>query len=106
MGGVIFIILLMWGIGYFMALLITGGEARRWWTKLLQALLGLVIGLAILGMMYLEQEGDSREYNDGICSICGGEYKFSSAAGRGISRHYYYSCEDCDHTIQVESIQH
>ncbi len=105
MGTVIVVLILMWPIGYFMALLITGGVANRWWTKLLQAALGLIIGLALLGVMYLSAENDAREYNNGICTVCGGEYKFSSAAGRGVSRRYYYSCEDCDHTISVESLQ-
>lgn len=105
MAGIIFLILLVWIMGYFFALLCTGGIANRWWTKLLQALLGLVIGLAFLGCIYLSEKSDAREYNNGICSECGGEYRFSGAAGRGISKFYYYSCAECDHTIQVESIQ-
>lgn len=97
--------LIMWPVGYFLALMITGGVAKKWWTKLLQAVLGFIIGAAFLGCLYLDQKEDARQYNEGICSECNGEYKFSSAAGKGLSRRYYYSCADCDHTIEVESIQ-
>lgn len=103
--GIIFCILLMWLIGYFIALMVTGGAPRTKLGTFLQALLGLVIGLAFLGCIYLSEENDAREYNNGICSECGSEYRFSGAAGRSINKHYYYSCAECDHTIQVESIQ-
>lgn len=102
---ILFVIAVVWLMGYFFALLITGGVANRWWTKLLQALLGLAIGALIAGMLYLQTEGDARKYNDGICTLCGGHYEFSGASGRGISKFYYYTCADCDHTIQVESLQ-
>lgn len=103
--GLLLIASLFWIIGYFVALLITGGIARRWWTKLLQALLGLAIGLGFMGCLYLSAESDAREYNNGVCTDCGGEYKFSGSSGRGVSKFYYYTCADCDHTIQVESLQ-
>lgn len=96
---------IFWIIGYFLALMITGGMARRWWTKLLQALLGFFIGFLFMGCLYASAKNDAREYNNGICSECGGEYKFSGSSGRGVSKFYYYTCADCDHTIQVESLQ-
>lgn len=105
MTAVIISLLLCWPIGYFLALLVTGGIATRWWTKLLQALLGFVVGALIVGMIYLSSEHDAALYNDGICSECGGEYKFSGSNGRGVSKFFYYTCADCDHTIQVESLQ-
>lgn len=98
-------LLLCWPIGYFFALIITGGIASRWWTKLLQALLGLALGALIVGAIGLSAEHDAALYNDGICNECGGEYKFSGSSGRGVSKFYYYSCAECDHTIQVESLQ-
>lgn len=105
MGTIVVLLLIMWPVGYFLALLITGGTARKWWQKLLQAALGFIIGAAFLGCLYLSAENDSREYNNGICTECGGEYKFSGSSGRGVSKFYYYTCAECDHTIQVESLQ-
>lgn len=104
MGEIIFCLLIMWPVGYFMALCITGGLANRRWTKALQALLGLLIGAIILGGLYLSYENDAQKYNNGICTVCGGEYKFSGAAGR-TGKTYYYTCETCDHTISTQSIQ-
>lgn len=101
---VIFCLLIMWPVGYFMALCITGGVPKRWWTKTLQALLGLLIGAIILGGIYLSDKADAQKYNNGICTECGGEYRFSGAAGRN-GRSYYYTCTTCDHTIRVESLQ-
>ena len=41
-------------------------------------------------------------YNNGICSECGGHYKFvSSSHIRNSSGEYYYSCEDCGYTIMT-----
>lgn len=100
----IFCLLIMWPVGYFMALCITGGLCKRWWSKLLQALLGLAIGGIILFALHYTAKEDARKYNNGICTECGGEYKFSGAAGRQ-GKSYYYSCTECDHTIRVESIQ-
>lgn len=103
--GYAFCLLLLWPVGYFMTLLVTGGVANHWWSKLLQAIGGLIVGGVLLLILYTSSENDAREYNNGICPECGGEYKFSGAAGRGVSKFYYYTCGDCDHTIQVESLQ-
>lgn len=100
----LFILLLMWPVGYFMALCITGGCASKWWTKLLQALLGLAIGAIILGCLLYTEKEDARKYNSGVCTECGGEYRFSGATGRN-TKTYYYTCQDCDHTIRVDSLQ-
>lgn len=104
MAETIICLLIMWPVGYFMALCITGGMRKRWWSKLLQALLGLAIGAIILGCFYLSEKRDAELYNNGVCVECGGEYRFSGAAGR-TSKSYYYTCTTCDHTIRVESLQ-
>ena len=51
----------------------------------------------------LHQRKVSKEnYNDGICAECGGEYRFASAehTKSGDDR-YFYTCEDCGHTIMT-----
>lgn len=48
----------------------------------------------------IEGNQSKRAYNNGICSECGGNYKFVSATYIGNnSNEYYYSCENCGYTI-------
>lgn len=59
------------------------------------------IALAIIGGT-IEASQSEKEYNNGICSECGGHYKFvSSSHIMNGSNEYYYSCEDCGYTIMT-----
>ena len=40
-------------------------------------------------------------WNNGICTECGGEYKFKNAYNSS----YFYACEDCDHVIKLEELK-
>ena len=64
----------------------------------------LVFWLLISGAMYGEAEYDTNTYNNGVCIVCEGEYKFSGATKYRTSHHYYYTCENCDHTIELNSL--
>ena len=64
----------------------------------------LVFWLLISGAMYGENEYDVNTYNNGVCIVCEGEYKFSGATKYRTSHHYYYTCENCDHTIELNSL--
>ena len=64
----------------------------------------LVFWLLISVAMCGEIEYDIDTYNNGICSVCEGEYKFSGATKYRTSHHYYYTCENCDHTIELNSL--
>ena len=63
--------------------------------------LALVFAIMIIGTSY-EKKWDEEEYNNGICSLCGGEYKFTSTVHyhNGGNR-YYYTCDKCGHTIET-----
>ena len=64
----------------------------------------IVLGI-IGGTIEANQANQSeKEYNNGICSECGGHYKFVSSShinNISISDEYYYSCEDCGYTIMT-----
>ena len=51
-----------------------------------------------------EMKWDAEDWNNGICSVCEGEYKFSGATKYRTSHYYYYTCENCDHTIELNSL--
>ena len=64
----------------------------------------LAFWLLISGAMFYEAKSDFDVYNNGICIVCEGEYKFSGATNYRTSHHYYYTCENCDHTIELNSL--
>jgi DNA-directed RNA polymerase subunit RPC12/RpoP len=76
----------------------------------MKQLIGVILFLAaIAGALYLGVKYEinvSREaYNNGICSACGGKYQFSSAIHvKSGSDRYYYTCEDCGHTVMTYRI--
>jgi len=76
----------------------------------MKQIIGVILFLAALaGLMYLglrhETEMSREAYNKGMCSVCGGEYHFSSVAHyKNGSDRFYYTCEDCGHTIMTYRI--
>lgn len=61
----------------------------------------LAFAILIIGTRY-EIKMDKEEYNNGICSFCGGEYRFTSAVHyRNGGDRYYYTCDECGHTIET-----
>ena len=63
--------------------------------------ISIPIALGIIGGT-IEANQSIEAYNNGICSECGGHYKFvSSSHIRNSSDEYYYSCEDCGYTIMT-----
>lgn len=64
----------------------------------------LAFWLLISGAIVLGSKMDFYTYNNGVCIVCEGEYKFSGATQYRNSHHYYYTCENCDHTIKTNSL--
>lgn len=75
-----------------------------WGNKIGGAIACLLFWLTISDAMVAEAKWDADLWNNGICSVCTGEYKFSSATKYRTSHHYYYTCENCDHTIELNSL--
>ena len=49
---------------------------------------------------------NSVRYNDGICTECGNQLSFAGAApsyrmSNRIFTHYFYTCENCGHTVET-----
>lgn len=60
-----------------------------------------IIAMVILGC-YAEVKQSIEYWNNGICENCGGEYKFSGATHvKNSGDYYYYTCEECGHTIKT-----
>lgn len=84
------------GIGY------SGEES------IISGIVGAVVAVAIMtffiGACISQKKAEIEYYNDGICTICGGEYEFSGATRYRSSSEYFYPCKDCGHTIQTSGI--
>ena len=75
-----------------------------WGNKIGGAIGCLVFWVLISGAFALEDKWDNEMWNNGICSVCEGDYTFSSATKYRTSHHYYYTCDDCGHTIELNSL--
>jgi hypothetical protein len=53
----------------------------------------------------IDEDNDAKVWNNGNCSECGGEYVFSGASEYRGDTDYYYTCEDCHHTIETNGIK-
>lgn len=63
-----------------------------------------IIAIAICGGI-LDVKNANKHWNNGICDNCGGNYKFKSATHlKNGGDKFYYSCENCDHTIYTRSL--
>ncbi len=67
-------------------------------------LVALAFGFFLTGVMWGEAKMDADAYNNGICSLCEGNYDFRGGSEYRSSHTYYYTCEDCGHTIETNSL--
>lgn len=75
-----------------------------WGNKIGGAIACLAFWVLISGAFALEDNYDNEMWNNGICSVCEGEYNFSGATEYRTSHHYYYTCDDCGHTIEINQL--
>lgn len=73
---------------------------------IIPSLVIIIIGVAIFGGIGILLEANTHtdsleQYNNGICSKCGGTYKYSQAVGHRYETCYIYICENCDNLIET-----
>ena len=92
-------------IGAFFALILTmklEGKTRI----IIAVILAFVIGFGLLKILMLNVETENKEWNNGICTECGGKYEFQSSSYRRHSNdEYYYKCKNCGYTIKLSSLR-
>ena len=74
-----------------------GVLAHGWKGGLFSLAIVIILSVALASDVWIKD----KEWNDGICIECGGEYKLNSVSKSksGIETKYY-TCEDCDHLIR------
>ena len=68
------------------------------------AIICLMFWFAMSGSMYTENKWDNEAWNNGISPVCEGEYRFSGASQYRTSHRYYYTCDNCGHTIEINQL--
>jgi hypothetical protein len=76
-----------------------------WGQRLMALIFTFFIWLLLTLGIVAQTTQDQKNWNDGYCTECGGEYKFSGASQHRRNHDYFYSCVECDHTIKVETIK-
>ena len=84
------------GLGYLIKESIING--------IIGAIIATIIIVPIIGARFAQEEIENKSYNNGICTICGGEYEFAGGSRYRNHSEYYYTCENCGHTITTSSI--
>ena len=65
-------------------------------------LLWLIILVAIVFL--ITRIWSDTNYNNGICSNCGGHWKFVTAVGHKYTSEFYYKCDTCGRTITTDHL--
>lgn len=100
LGFIIAGLILTISVGAFFALIVTRGlEGRK--RVVIAIIIAFAVGFGLLRILIVENEKENEKWNNGICTECGGEYKFKNA-NNGT---YYYACEDCDHVIKMAKLK-
>ena len=71
-------------------------------------LIAIITVLVIIGFVMnlfdeRERNKEIKTFNEGICTECGGRYQFAGASGH-TTKTYYYTCDECGHTIEMSEI--
>lgn len=57
--------------------------------------------LLLIALLFIRSCSSSVAWNNGICSYCGGHYKFQQAIGHQSYTDYMYICDTCGRSIEV-----
>jgi len=57
--------------------------------------------IVIIVLSFIRSCSSNITWNNGICSYCGGHYKFQQAIGHQYFTKYMYICDKCGRSIEV-----
>lgn len=95
-------------MGSFFSIIVDANlmEKKKTWKRIIVWLLISVgFGFLFTCVIFGEAKADEKKWNNGTCIECNGEYKFSGATANKSSKHYYYSCEECNYTIELNNLK-
>lgn len=74
--------------------------------KLLWFVEGLLIFITVIAIIVftfncIENSFSNREFNNGVCAKCGGNYIYQQAVGHFTGTYYIYECDKCGNHIEI-----
>lgn len=94
--GSIIIFLLM-----FMPFSLSFSDKRR--NKIIACICAIIASFGISSLFFISQAGETERWNGGICTNCGGTYELSGVSGHPTAN-FYYTCDNCGHTVRFTQI--
>lgn len=88
-------------IGLFFALICTVGIENTIVKIIVTIILAIVFSSLLVGVCYLEDKADKDNWNNGICSQCGGSLDFKNASRYKGRTTYFWECEECGYIIET-----
>lgn len=90
-------------LGLIMTIVIVANEdfENKKTRFLISAILLTILTSIFYGLSSHYDKAQIDAWNNGICTECGGEYKFKNAYNSS----YFYACEDCDYVIKLEELK-
>jgi len=95
-------------IGLFMSLVIISmcDIKNKKKKRIAIIVLAFVIGFLIGGTFCLQTQMDNKNWNNGFCLKCGGQYELTEVTHiKNSGNLYYYTCKDCGYTIKLETLK-
>ena len=108
--GVLFIISVVFCsiVGSFFSMIVDANlmEKKKTWKRVIVWLIVAIgFGFILTCAIFTDAKIEAEKWNNGICVECNGKYKFSGATHYRTSEYYYYTCENCDYTIELNTLQ-
>ena len=78
---------------------------KRVWHEYLEYILlvSLITIITISGIIAICVYNHNNQYNNGICTKCGGRYEFLQAVGHFCETGFLYKCADCNNIIEIDN---
>lgn len=96
-------------LGGFMAMCIVNTIAEnskpvvKW---IMGIIIAVTIGCGVSGLVTLQNKGDDEAWNNGYCTEDNQPYKFTSTVHhKNGDDEYYYTCDNCGHTIIIHGLR-
>lgn len=72
--------------------------------KIIASIIVIVVCIGTVTISLNEVKAADENYNNGVCTECGGHFEFSGGSQYKTHHEYYYTCDNCGHTIIANHI--
>lgn len=81
-------------------------EKKKTWKRIVVWLIVAIgFGFIFTSAIFIDEQIEDEKWNNGVCVECNSDYKFSGATHNKSSKLYYYTCENCDYTVELHNLK-